>query len=163
MVDTVNSFLETMPDWLHVIIIAMLPIIELRGALPYGVFLLKMPVMRAALLSVVGNIIPAPFIILLAKKILDAMSSSSNEKIANLSESIKKHGMKKSSRIEKYTFWGLVVFVGIPLPGTGAWTGALIASILQLDPKKSILAVSLGTIMAAIIVTTLIEMGIMLF
>ncbi len=163
MVETVNSLLDSVPDWLHVLIIAMLPIIELRGALPYGVLLLKMPILKAVILSVVGNMIPAPFIVYLSKKILDKMLASPNEKIVKFAQAIEHRGFSRSAKIEKYTFWGLVVFVGIPLPGTGVWTGSLIASLLVLDPKKSLLAVLLGTIMAAVIVSVLIKMGIMLF
>ena len=163
MVETVNSLLDSVPDWLHVLIIAMLPIIELRGALPYGVFLLKMPILKTVIISVAGNMIPAPFIVYLAKKILDKMLASSNEKIVKFAQAIGRRGLSRSEKIEKYTFWGLVVFVGIPLPGTGVWTGSLIASLLRLNPKKSILAVFLGTVMASVIVSVLIKMGIMLF
>lgn len=163
MVETVNSLLDSVPDWLHVLIIAMLPIIELRGALPYGVFLLKMPILKTVIISVAGNMIPAPFIVYLAKKILDKMLASSNEKIVKFAQAIECRGLSRSEKIEKYTFWGLVVFVGIPLPGTGVWTGSLIASLLRLNPKKSILAVFLGTVMASVIVSVLIKMGIMLF
>ena len=163
MVESVNSLLDSVPDWLHVLIIAMLPIIELRGALPYGVLLLKMPILKTVILSVVGNMIPAPFIVYLAKKILDKMLISPNGKIVGLARAIERRGFKRSAKIEKYTFWGLIVFVGIPLPGTGVWTGSLIASLLRLDPQKSILAVFLGTLMASVIVSVLIKMGIMLF
>ena len=163
MVETVNSLLDSVPDWLHVLIIAMLPIIELRGALPYGVFLLKMPILKTVIISVAGNMIPAPFIVYLSKKILDKMLASSNEKIVKFAQAIGRRGLSRSEKIEKYTFWGLVVFVGIPLPGTGVWTGSLIASLLRLNPKKSILAVFLGTVMASVIVSVLIKMGIMLF
>lgn len=163
MVETVNSLLESVPDWLHVLIISMLPIIELRGALPYGVLLLKMPIYKAMVLSIVGNMIPSPFIVYLAKKILDKMMSSTNEKIVGLALKIEQRGLKRSSKIEKYTFWGLVIFVGIPLPGTGVWTGSLIASLLRLDPNKSLLAMLLGTFMASVIVSVLIKMGVMLF
>ena len=163
MVDVINSFLSSVPDWIHVIVISMLPIIELRGALPYGVLILKMPILKAMGFSVIGNLIPAPFIIYLAKFIIDKMLESKNEKLVKIATYLRDRSMKRSENIEKYTFWGLVIFVGIPLPGTGAWTGSLIASLLQLDQKKSMLAVLLGVIMAGCIVSLLIKTGIMLF
>lgn len=163
MVDSINNFLSAVPGWLHIIVISMLPIIELRGALPYGVFVLKMPILKVMGLSVIGNLIPAPFIIYLAKFVIDKMLTSKHEKIVKIATYIRDRGLKRSNKIEKYTFWGLVLFVGVPLPGTGAWTGSLIASLLQLDQKKSILAVILGVLMAGCIVSTLIKAGIMLF
>lgn len=163
MVDAINSFLSSVPDWFHVIVISMLPIIELRGALPYGVFVLKMPIMKVFGLSVIGNLIPAPFIIYLAKFFIDKMLESENEKIVKFASYLRDRGLKRSEQIEKYTFWGLVLFVGVPLPGTGAWTGSLIASLLQLDQKKSVFAVVVGVLMAGCIVSALIKTGIMLF
>lgn len=163
MVDSINAFLSGIPGWLHIIVISMLPIIELRGALPYGVFVLKMPILHVILLSVIGNMIPAPFIVYLAKYIIDKMLTSKNEKIVKLATYLRDRSLKRSEKIEKYTFWGLVMFVGVPLPGTGAWTGSLIASLLQLDQKKSLFAVLLGVVMAGVIVSVLIKTGIMLF
>lgn len=163
MVDAINAFLSGIPQWLHVVVISMLPIIELRGALPFGVLVFKMPIIKAMLLSVIGNLIPAPFIIYLAKYIIDKMMESKNEKMVKFATYLRERGLKRSAQIEKYTFWGLVLFVGVPLPGTGAWTGSLIASLLQLDQKKSLLAVFLGVVMAGCIVSLLIKTGIMLF
>ena len=107
---------------LIVFIISMLPILELRGGL-IAASLLKLSPVESYVIAIVGNAIPIPFLLLLINK----------------------------DSIEKYGFWGLVIFVGIPLPGTGAWTGAIIAAFLEMNRKKAFLAICLGMLMASII------------
>ena len=103
------------------------------------------------IISIIGNIIPVPFILLLIAKILDKMRNSKvkafNKFAGFLDSKVEKH----KGGIEKYGYWGVVLFVGIPLPGTGAWTGSLIASVLELDKKKTFAAVLLGIFIASII------------
>ncbi len=162
MTQAIHTLLETVPGWLHVVIISMIPIIELRGALPYAILLLKMSYLMAIPLCLLGNIIPAPFVILLAEKILSWMAKSKIGWIRKFGRFITEHSMKRSEKIEKYKFLGLVLFVGIPLPGTGVWTGSVIASLLGLNFSRSLLAMFLGEIMACAIVTALIQAGLMI-
>lgn len=135
-----------------VFIISLLPILELRGGL-LAAALLGLDPIPSYIISIIGNILPIPFILLLINKILDWMRNSKHfNGIANwLDKKVEKH----KGQIEKYGYLGVVLFVGIPLPGTGAWTGSLIASVLELDKKKTFLAVLLGVFMASIIMMIL--------
>lgn len=135
---------------LIVFIISMLPILELRGGL-IAASLLGLSPVESYLIAIVGNIIPVPFILLLINKILKAMEKSKFKLFNGIHAFLHKKIIKNKDSIEKYGFWGLVLFVGIPLPGTGAWTGSIIAAFLEMDRKKAFLAVLLGMIMASII------------
>ena len=131
-----------------VFLISMLPILELRGGL-LAASLLKVPPLEAIPVCVVGNIIPIPFILLFIQQIFKWLK---NVKLCRpLIVKLEEKAMGKSDQIRKYEFWGLVAFVGIPLPGTGAWTGALIASLLGIEIKKSSVAILVGIAMATII------------
>ena len=111
--------------------------------------LLMVPEAEAIPICIIGNILPIPFILFFIKKIFQWMK---NFKIfRGLVEKLENRAMGKSDRIRKYEFWGLMLFVGIPLPGTGAWTGALIASLLGIDIKKSSLAILCGIAIATVI------------
>ena len=117
-------------------IISMIPILELRGGLlAAGPAILDIPMWQAIPICVVGNLVPIPFILLLITKIFDWMKGT--RKLKPIVEKLEKKAMSKSDQIEKYEFWGLVIFVGIPLPGTGAWTGALIAALLGIRFRKA--------------------------
>lgn len=133
---------------LLVFIISLLPILELRGGL-LAAALLGLDPVQSYIISIIGNILPIPFILLLINKILDAMRNS--KKLKKVANWLDKKVNKKKGQIEKFGYLGLVLFVGIPLPGTGAWTGSLIASVLEMDKKKSFLAILAGVIMASII------------
>lgn len=133
---------------LLVFIISLLPILELRGGL-IAAALLKLDPVPSYIISIVGNILPIPFILLLMNKILDKMRNG--KKLKKVATWLDNKVEKKKGQIEKFGYFGLVLFVGIPLPGTGAWTGSLIASVLEMDKKKSFLAILLGVIMASII------------
>lgn len=137
-----------------IFIISMIPILELRGGLlAASPALLNIPILRAIPICVIGNILPIPFILLLIRKILEWMK---RVKIFRPTAVwLEEKAMSKKDQIEKYEFWGLALFVGIPLPGTGAWTGALIAALLHLDIKKAFLAILLGIIMATVIMSIL--------
>ena len=137
-----------------VFIISLMPILELRGGL-LAAALLGLDPLPSYIISIIGNVLPIPFILLLITKVLSWMKNSKVKffnKIANwLDEKVEKN----KGQIEKYGYWGLFLFVGIPLPGTGAWTGSLIASVLNMDKKKTFLAVMVGLVMASIIMMIL--------
>ena len=136
-----------------VFIISMIPILELRGGLLVAGPLLGVPLAKALPLCIIGNILPVPFILLLITPIFTWMKGTKLFK--PMVDKLEAKAMSKKDRIEKAQFWGLVLFVGIPLPGTGAWTGSLIASVLNMDKKKTFLAVMIGLIMASIIMMIL--------
>ena len=148
------SGLESMPFGKEfiVFVISLMPILELRGGL-IAASLLNMDPVRSYIIAIVGNVIPVPFILWFINSILEFMRNSKHfSKIANwLDKKVEKH----KGQIEKYGFWGLILFVGIPLPGTGAWTGCLIASVLEMDRKKAFLATMIGIFMASIIMMLL--------
>lgn len=133
-----------------VFIVSMMPILELRGGLlAAGPAFLDIPVATAIPICVIGNLLPIPFILLLIKPIFRWLRGTKLFK--PMVEKLEAKAMGKSDQIAKYEFWGLVLFVGIPLPGTGAWTGSLIAALLDMDWKKAFLAVILGVCIAAVI------------
>jgi len=133
-----------------IFIISMIPILELRGGiLAAGPAFLDIPTWRAIPICLIGNLIPIPFILWLIRPIFAWLRKT--RVFLPLVEKLEKKAMSKSEQIEKYEFWGLVLFVGIPLPGTGAWTGALIASLLDIDWKKAFLAIVCGVVMASVI------------
>ncbi|MCI8940427.1 MAG: small multi-drug export protein [Dorea sp.] len=132
-----------------VFIISMIPILELRGALLVAGPILGVPVAKAIPLCVVGNIIPVPFILLLITPIFNWLKKTKT--FQPMVTKLENKAMSKSDQIEKYEFWGLVLFVGIPLPGTGAWTGSLIAALLGIKFKKAFPAVVIGICMATVI------------
>ena len=123
-------------EYAVIFIISLMPILEVRGGL-LAASLLKIPVL------------PIPFILLFIRQIFKWMKKI--ELFRGLVEKLEKRALGKSDRIKKYEFWGLMLFVGIPLPGTGAWTGALIASLLEIDIKKSSLAILCGVALATVI------------
>lgn len=137
-----------------VFIISLFPILELRGGLLAASLLGVNPV-SAYIISFIGNIIPVPFILLFISKILDFMEDCKVKWMNKLALWVRKKADKHKGSIEKYGYLGLFFFVGIPIPGTGAWTGCLIASLLNLDRKKSFLATLLGLIMASVIMMLL--------
>lgn len=112
---------------------------------------LNIPMWRAIPVSIIGNLLPIPFILLLITKIFDWMKGT--KRLKPVVEKLEKKAMSQSANIEKYEFWGLVAFVGIPLPGTGAWTGALIAALLGIRFRKAFPAIVIGVCLAACIVS----------
>ncbi len=133
-----------------VFIISMIPILELRGGL-VAASLMNIDIVRAIWYCVIGNIIPVPFILLLITPIFNWLKRT--ELFRPMVEKLENRALGKSEQIEKYQFWGLVLFVGIPLPGTGAWTGSLVASLLGIKFKKAFPAVLLGIVMATVIMS----------
>ena len=131
-----------------VFVISMIPILELRGGL-LAASLLKIPETTAIPICIIGNIIPIPFILLFIRQIFKVLKKT--KLFGGLVQRLENRAMGKSDKIRRYEFWGLLLFVGIPLPGTGAWTGSPIASLLEIDIKKSSLAIFCGIIMATVI------------
>jgi uncharacterized membrane protein len=161
-----NTFTDTTVSWMEakglnpiliVLIISMLPIIELRGAIPVAILIFKMNWLEASVICIIGNMIPVPFILLLMTWFFRTISKYSVGK--RFTEWLFARTRHKGKIIEKYEAIGLTAFVGIPLPGTGAWTGAFAANIFGLKFWKSILCIFLGVIGAAVIMTTLSVMG----
>lgn len=141
------------PDWLVVFIISVCPILECRLGMFTAIVLLEMNPFVGFIISFLGNILPIPFILLLINWIFKVL-----KKVPVINKAIfwlENKTMKKRDKIDKYGIWGLLIFVAIPLPGTGGWTGALLASLLELDKKKSFLVISLGVFIAGLIITVL--------
>ena len=153
------GFLGSVPfgKEITVFIISLMPILELRGGL-LAASLLDINGVVAYIVCIIGNIIPVPFILWFMKKILDKMRDSKH--FSHFAKWLDKKVEKRKGQLEKYGYLGLVLFVGIPLPGTGAWTGCLIASVLEMDKKKSFIAALLGILMASIIMM-LISYGVL--
>ena len=137
---------------LIVFIISMLPILELRGGL-IAASLLNMNPVTSFIVCFLGNILPIPFILWFITPLFNKMKKT--KLFSGLVDKLENKAMSKKEQIEKYEFWGLLLFVGIPLPGTGAWTGCLIAALLDMNKKKSFLAASLGVLLAGIIMMIL--------
>ncbi|MCI5914323.1 MAG: small multi-drug export protein [Oscillospiraceae bacterium] len=154
--------LETLSLWLHstmtgkvllTALISMLPVVELRGGLPAGVALgLPIPLSFAA--SLLGNMLPVPFVILFARPVFQWVRAHIPA-LGSFVTKLETRAYAKSKNVKKYEAWGLLIFVAIPLPGTGAWTGALIASVLNMRLKRAVPVIFLGVIIAGSIMTVL--------
>lgn len=152
---SIQEFLTAhgIPDWLVVFIISLLPILECRLGMFTAIVLLRMNPFVGFLISFLGNILPIPFILLLINKIFELL-----KKIPVINKPVywlEEHTLKKKDKIDKYGIWGLLIFVAIPLPGTGGWTGALLASLLHLDRKKSFGVICIGVFIAGLIISVL--------
>lgn len=146
------SFFHSIIKELSVFFCSMLPIIELRGAIPLGAFY-NFSLIKSFLLAVTGNIIPIPFIIIFAEKIFNFFRKFKITR--NFVEKFEDRIAKKAMEVKTATQWGLMIFVAIPLPGTGAWTGALIAAFLQMKLKDAVKPIIFGILVAGIIVTAI--------
>ncbi len=144
-----------------VFLVAMLPIIELRGAIPYGVAF-GLPVPLTFVLAIVGNMVPVPFIYLFARKVL--VWGADKRWIGKLFRFFLEKGDRAGRKLQEKAghglFWALLLFVGIPLPGTGAWTGTLGASVLNMGFKESVLANLGGVLLAGVIMAVLSMLGV---
>ena len=137
-----------------IFIISMIPILELRGGLlAASPALLNVPILRANPICIIGNLLPIPFILLLIEKVLDLMEKIPG--LCKIARWVRQKADKNKGQIEKFGFWGLALFVGIPLPGTGAWTGSLVAALLHMKFGKAIAAILVGIAMATIIMSLL--------
>ena len=152
---TIQEFLSAhgIPDELVVFIISVLPILECRLGMFTAIVLLQMNVFKGFIISFLGNILPIPFILLLINWIFELLKKV--PKINKLIFWLEDRTLKKRDKIDKYGIWGLLFFVAIPLPGTGGWTGALLASLLHLDKKKSFGVIAIGVFIAGLIISIL--------
>lgn len=137
---------------LIVFIISLMPILELRGGL-IAAALLGLNVVPAFIICLIGNLLPIPFILWLITPIFNWLKKTKH--LSKLVDKIEKKALKKKDKIEKAEFFGLLFFVGIPLPGTGGWTGSLIAALIDMDKRKALCAITLGVILAGLIVGSL--------
>ncbi len=131
-------------------VVAMVPVIELRGAIPWAVAH-GLDIWTASFLSVIGNMVPVPFIIVFIRKIFELMRKIS-PKLDGVVTKLENKAEKHRETVNRYKFWGLLILVAIPLPGTGAWTGALVAAMMEMRLKDAVPAIFVGVVVAAIIV-----------
>ena len=145
----VTFFGTTIPKELTVFVISLMPVLELRGGL-VAARLLEMDVLRAFFFCFVGNMLPIPFILLFIRKIFDWMRKWKHfgKIIVKLEEKAEKH----RKTIEKYGAWGLLILVAVPLPGTGAWTGALVAAVMDIRMRRALPVIAIGVFIAGLIV-----------
>lgn len=148
----VTFFQDKTPNELTVFIISVLPVLELRGGL-IAAKLLDMDIVRAFIVCYLGNMLPIPFILLFLRKIFDLMRKS--KKLGKIVGKLEHKAEKHRKTIDKYGAWGLLVLVAIPLPGTGGWTGALVAEIMDIKFKKALPIIALGVLIAGFIVGAL--------
>lgn len=156
IVDNFGSNGSILSKEILVFIISLFPILELRGGL-LAASLLGLDAFKSYIICFIGNILPIPFILWFIDSIFKFLKKT---RLKNIIFKLENKANSKKSQIEKYGYLGLVLFVGIPLPGTGAWTGSLIAVMLGMDKKKSFLAILIGVLMASIIMM-LISFGVL--
>lgn len=137
---------------LIVFLISLMPILELRGGL-IAAALLGLDIVPAFIICIIGNLLPIPFILWFITPIFNKLKKTKH--LSKLVNKIEKKALSKKDKIEKAEFWGLLFFVGIPLPGTGGWTGSLIASLINMDKKKAMFAITCGVLLAGLIVGSL--------
>ena len=153
MISAVEGFLtNTLGARLGVIVCSTLPIIELRGGIPLGMAI-GLPWWQSFLLAVIGNMLPVPFILLFINKVIGWMSRSKVKFLHDFGNWLLQKAEKNRERIERYSFWGVCLFVAIPLPVTGAWTGSLVAATIGMRFWKAMLSCLLGVLIAATLVT----------
>ena len=134
---------------LKTLVTAMLPILEIRGAIPVGVASGLDPWLAFAV-GFVGNMLPIPILILLTRQVIEWLKK--HNMLVKLTAWLENKGSKGAQKVQKYSFWGLFILVAIPLPGTGAWTGALVASLLDMRLKRALPAIAMGVAVAGLIV-----------
>ncbi len=135
---------------LIVFFLSMVPVVELRGAIPFG-FAFGLPIWETLLLSLSGNIVIIPFVIILFNKILHLMRKL--KPTAKIADWLEGRVVKNSRKIENWVFVGLMFFVAVPLPGTGAWTASMVAGLMQMKARKATVPIAIGVVIAAAIVT----------
>ena len=144
----VDFFKDYIPEELVVFLISMFPVLELRGGM-IAASILDVDLIKALLICYAGNVLPLPFILLFIRKIFQFLKRF--KKVSKIIEKLEIRAMRKSEKVQKYRFWGLFFFVALPLPGTGGWTGSLIAALLDMRLKRSIPTILLGVLAADLI------------
>ncbi|MEF3245269.1 MAG: small multi-drug export protein [Caldisericaceae bacterium] len=144
--------MNNIKTWLYIFLVTFLPSVELRGAIPLAILKYKIGVVQAFLIVTFANILITPLVFLLFDLMIFAASKISflNKFVVLYLENLRK---RAKPYVDKYGFWGLMIFVAIPLPGTGAYSGALAAKILGMEKLKAFISISLGVIIAGVIVT----------
>lgn len=148
----VDFFKDKIPPELIIFFISMLPILELRGGL-IAAKLLGVEFVPAFIICYIGNIIPVPFILLFIRKIFQFLRDKKG--FSKIIEKLEIRSMRKSEKVKRWRDWGLLAFVAIPLPGTGGWTGALIAALMDIRIKKSFPIIAIGILIAGIIMSVI--------
>ena len=138
---------------IYVLLLSAVPLIEQRGAIPLGVIIYNLNPFVVFLVSLIGSLLPAPLIFLFIEKVLEFMKRF--KKLHKITNFIERKIQKGAKKLESYMEIGLITFVGIPLPTTGVWTGTAAAAIMGLDFKKSMVCVSIGAVISAVIITLL--------
>ncbi len=139
-------------DMIKTLFTAMLPVLEIRGAIPVGVAAGLDPWLAFAV-GVVGNMLPIPILILVTRRVINWLKK--HGVLVRFTGWLERKGAEKARTVQQYSFWGLFILVAIPLPGTGAWTGALVASLLDMRLKRALPAITMGVVAAGIIVLLL--------
>ncbi|MBR3161147.1 MAG: small multi-drug export protein [Bacilli bacterium] len=153
MENLVNFFINIfggLSKELIIFIISLMPILELRGGM-LAAALLKIPYIKGLVICIIGNILPIPFVLMFLEKILELFEKWKVTR--RIVRWLEKKADSKREQIDKYGYLGLVLFVGIPLPGTGAWTGSLVAIMLRLNKKKTFICIIIGVLLASIIMS----------
>ena len=145
-----NFFINIVGPYWSVFFCSMIPIIELRGAIPIGA-IFKMHPIICYLIAVVGNMLPVPFILLFIKKIIELFKKSKISFLNKFANFLERKTEKHKDKVDKYGFWGIALLVAIPLPGTGAWTGSLVAALVNMKFWKALLAAFVGVLIAGVI------------
>lgn len=146
------EFLKNISNEVYVFIVSLFPIIELRGAIPLGAAM-GMDIFENYFLSVFGNLLPIPLILVFIKKFIEWMSRSRFKLFNKIAKWLITKAENRSDKVDKYSLWGLFLFVAIPLPGTGGWTGALIAALMNMRFKKAFLSIAGGIAVAGVIMS----------
>ncbi len=146
----VGIFQGTIPEELIIFLISMMPILELRGGM-IAAKLLGVELLRAFVICYIGNILPIPFILLFIRKIFEFLKKFGPTR--RLVEKLETKSLSKSEKVKRWRNWGLLAFVAIPLPGTGGWTGALIAALLDIRIRNSFPIIALGVLIANLIMS----------
>ena len=151
----------TLGKFIMTFLISMVPIVELRGGLPYGILQgLHLP--AAACAAILGNMIPVPFILLFIEHVFSFLKKNF-PKMNSFIGKLEKRAEEKQVIVDKYGALGLVLLVAIPLPGTGAWTGSLVAALMRMKRKKAVPLIFTGVVIAAILMTVITKLGIFAF
>lgn len=148
----VNLLGDKISPELIAFVVSLLPVLELRGGL-IAAKLMNIDFFKAFIICYIGNMLPIPFILLFIRKIFNWLKKIPS--VETLIDKLEARSIRKADKVEKYRLWGLLIFVAIPLPGTGAWTGALIADLFDIRIKHSLPVIAVGVLIAGIIISCL--------
>lgn len=163
MIEAIKTFfVDILGKELGVVICSALPVIELRGGIPMGAAL-GLPWWQSYIFAVIGNMLPVPMILLFVRSFIGWMNNSRFRFCNKIAGSLERKAEKNRPRIERYAFWGITLFVAIPLPMTGAWTGTLVCAMIREKFWKAMLAAFVGVLIAGAIMTIVSYGGVALF